>query len=461
MEPFLARVLSRIKPTPAERRRAAAVADDVVERVNRKCAELGVNAEAMLLGSIARGTWLRDEKDIDVFILFPEHLSREELEKQGMGVAKAVAGRSGVERYAEHPYVSMRHRGFDVDLVPCYDVKDPGRIKSAVDRTPHHQRYIQARLTGSMVDEILLTKAFMRGIGVYGAELRIQGFSGYLCELLTLHYGSFRSLVEAGSGWGPETVIDPEKRYADQSEPRLMFRGSPLIVIDPTDQNRNVAAAVSMQSFATFVRACQDFLRVPGERFFFPKKAALMGRSRILRVVRERGTKLIFLVFRSPEVVPDVLYPQLRRTERAILNRLAQEGYQVVRSDVWANSRAVLVFELTDLRLPRMRTRVGPPVPYPGEEFVKEHMGSKNRLAGPFVDRAGRLVFEMKREEGDAIRAIRSAVADSRSLGRNIARSIQEGYEILDERSSGRLLREKGFREFISEYLTRCLPWYR
>ncbi|MEM2878465.1 MAG: CCA tRNA nucleotidyltransferase [Candidatus Hadarchaeales archaeon] len=460
MESIFNQVLARIKPSVAERRRAEKAAAEIVELVNEKCEELEIKAEAKLVGSLARGTWLKKEKDIDVFIFFPEHLPREDMEKQGMAVARAVAGKAGVERYAEHPYVSMKYRGFDVDLVPCYDVPDPARIKSAVDRTPHHQRYIRERITAPLIDQILLTKAFMRGIGVYGAELKIHGFSGYLCELLTLHHGSFSALVRAAIEWKPATVIDPEKKYADSSEPRQIFEGSPLIVIDPTDRGRNVAASVSAVSFSTFVRACQDFVLSPDERFFFPREVRPMTHSQVMATVRRRGTRLLCLKFRAPDLVPDVLYPQLRKTETAILNKLSQEGYDVVRSDVWANSFVVLLFELSSLKPAGVRTRIGPPLPFPGNEFIREHIGSKERLAGPFIDRAGRLVFEMSRE-GTAADEISKVIRDRGSLGKNIAKAMTEDLEILDERSMRKLLRDRGFKKFVSEYLTKCLPWYR
>ena len=41
----------------------------------------------------------------------------------------------------------------------------------------------------------------MKGVGVYGAEIRVGGFSGYLCELLTLSFGSFTDILKAVSDW--------------------------------------------------------------------------------------------------------------------------------------------------------------------------------------------------------------------------------------------------------------------
>ncbi len=460
MDDILDEVLKRARPKAADLKRINRVASELIRRTEAACAKLGIKATSMLVGSAARGTWLRTERDIDIFILFPEGLSREELERQGLAVAREVAGPRGRELFAEHPYVTMKFEGFEVDLVPCYDVAEPSAIKSAVDRTPHHQRYVKERLTPELVDEVLLTKKFTGGTGVYGAELKVQGFSGYLCELLTLHYSSFKNLMQAASEWKPGTIIDHERSYADESEPKLLFEGQPLIVIDPVDPGRNVGAAVSMQNFAVFVRACQEFLRSPRLEFFFPRKVKLLGAPGIQRVLKRRGTKLFCVAFRQPGVVPDVLYPQLRKTERALVTRLAQEGFEVMRSDVWADSNAVIVLELNVAKLPRVRTRVGPPVTLDDRGFIQEHLGSRGRLAGPLVDSAGRVVFELERGEVSARGVLEQTLAECKGFGKHVTEAIKK-HEIFEGANLAKLLRDRKFREFISEYLTRCLPWHR
>ncbi|MBS7613865.1 hypothetical protein KEJ48_06465, partial [Candidatus Bathyarchaeota archaeon] len=40
---------------------------------------------------------------------------------------------------------------------------------------------------------------FAKGIGVYGADIKTGGFSGYLCELLIVSYGDFIKTVESAS----------------------------------------------------------------------------------------------------------------------------------------------------------------------------------------------------------------------------------------------------------------------
>ena len=108
--------------------------------------------EAMVVGSASRGTWVRGDRDLDLFLLFPPELDRESLERDGLSIARAIAlefGDGYREKYAEHPYINATVDGIDVDLVPCYCVASATGIQSAVDRTPFHTRYVSERIGGS------------------------------------------------------------------------------------------------------------------------------------------------------------------------------------------------------------------------------------------------------------------------------------------------------------------------
>lgn len=50
------------------------------------------------------------------------------------------------EHYASHPYVTSEIDGFEVDFVPCYNIENGSQLKSAVDRTILHTKYIQNTL---------------------------------------------------------------------------------------------------------------------------------------------------------------------------------------------------------------------------------------------------------------------------------------------------------------------------
>jgi len=278
-------VLDRIKPSSAEEAHMRSVAREVIDKADSEAREQGLDVYAIHVGSTARDTWLKGKKDIDIFLMFPPDTPLEKLKEDGLRLAREVSPRFE-ERYAEHPYVTALYRGLDVDLVPCYRVKDASRIQSAVDRSPFHNEYVLKHID-ALHDQVRLLKQFTRGVGVYGSELRTRGFSGYLCELLVLNYGSFKSAVEHGAGFKRGRVIDIEG-HMDMS----VEHPDPLIVIDPVDPRRNVAAALSCQKFCEFVDACRRFLKAPSADFFFPppaepmKKGALEG----LLASRARGS---------------------------------------------------------------------------------------------------------------------------------------------------------------------------
>jgi len=149
------------------------------------------------------------------------------LKKKDFYIARRIAhdAESFEERYAEHPYINAVFSGYEVDLVPAFAVKSASEIKSAVDRTPFHNAYVTERIAG-LEDEVLLLKQFMKGIGVYGSELRKRGFSGYLAELLIIHYGSFIALLEAACEWKRSITIDIEKHG-------ILVHDDPMVMIDP------------------------------------------------------------------------------------------------------------------------------------------------------------------------------------------------------------------------------------
>jgi tRNA nucleotidyltransferase (CCA-adding enzyme) len=71
-------------------------------------------------------------------------------------------------------------------------------------------------------------------------KVKVEGFSGYLLELLILFYGDFISLVRNTADWRPPAFINTE-RIASKREIPKKFDSS-LKVIDPVDPNRNVAS---------------------------------------------------------------------------------------------------------------------------------------------------------------------------------------------------------------------------
>ena len=437
-------VLSRVRPSLAERERLLAISRKIIAEIERLAEERGMIIEVMLVGSAARDTWLAQDHDLDIFLGVPENADLGE----AMDLARLIAPEHE-ERYAEHPYVHARMDGFEVDLVPCYLVDDASRLKSAVDRTPFHNRYIIARVSG-LEDEVLLLKQFLKGIGVYGSELKTGGFSGYLAELLVILYRSFADVLRAASRWRPNTVLDLEGKG-------VRLHDEPLTVVDPVDPNRNVAAALTLDKMLLFSAAARSFLARPSLEFFFPPAHEPLSDEEAQSRMDARGTMPIILQFQAPDVVEDVLYPQLRKAEESIRALLTRNGFFILRSDVLAyRNRAVMLFEMEVWELSKAVRRAGPPV-WETEHAARFLAAHPHPLAGPYVNE-GKVVVEEPRKHTSA-QDLMTAELEGLSLGKHLSHAIRQGHKIYAGREILEI-RDREFRIFLAQYLDALAPIY-
>ena len=418
----VARVRERIDPDAAERTALREAVEALSARVEDALNEVPVDADVIQVGSTARGTWLSGDRDIDLFVRFPDDVDRESLERYGLAVGNAVFP-EGHEEYAEHPYVVGEFDGFDVDLVPCFDVDEGAAIQSAVDRTPHHNEYLRARLDEELAAEVRVFKRFLKGIGAYGSNLRTQGFSGYLTELLVLEYGSFESLLRAAADWHPPVELDPEDHGTRSFD-------DPLVVVDPTDSTRNVAAVCSAENVARLQHYARELLADPREELFVDDEPEPLSAAAVRDHVRRRGTTPVAVVFDAPDVVDDQLYPQLYKSIAGVESELGRRGFAPIRSTTFADDDAVLLVELAHRTLPNVARHDGPPV------HVRDHAeGFYEAYAdgdayGPFLN-GDRYVVEREREFTDAADLLRSETLFEVGLGANVEQKLREGYEVL------------------------------
>src|SRR3990172_2012435 len=201
-------VLKRVVPSAEEETRLRETVEAVRSRVGLAVKAHKIAVEPLLVGSVAKGTHL-SPPEIDIFVLFPRETPRETLEKVGLALGEFLEDKKRM--YAEHPYTRGFWKGFEVEVVPCYRIRDASEKMSAVDRTPLHARYVIDQIGKGQRDQVRLLKAFCEGVGVYGAEAKIQGFSGYLCELLVLKFETFRGVLEAAAGWRRGEPIELER----------------------------------------------------------------------------------------------------------------------------------------------------------------------------------------------------------------------------------------------------------
>ncbi|SEW21034.1 CCA tRNA nucleotidyltransferase [Natrinema salifodinae] len=453
LETVVAEIRDRVDPDDDERDRLREVADRLMDRAETAATELCDGADVLQVGSTARNTWISGDRDIDVFVRFPPELDRETLEEHGLEVGHATLP-EGHEEYAEHPYVKGEVEGFDVDVVPCFRLESATEIRSAVDRTPFHTRYLQTRLDEDLAAAVRVTKQFLKGIGVYGSDLRTQGFSGYLTELLVCEYGGFRPLLEAAADWHPPVELDPEdhgqaretaspSRDEEVNDVDLPF-DDPLVVIDPTDPERNVAAVCSSENVARFQHYAREFLESPHTDFFDPSEPEPLTEADLSAHLERRGTTPVAVRFDAPDLVEDQLYPQLRKSLAGITQGLDDRGFDVFRATTIADETAVVFAELAVAERPAVERHEGPPIHVRGhaDGFYVAYADDPDAY-GPFIE-DDRYVTEREREFTTAREFLESDRLFDVGLGAHVETALEDGYEVLIDDEVAALLDEFG-----------------
>lgn len=400
-------ILSEIKPTEEESAEILGKAERLKVLAEGYLSENGIDAEVRFVGSVGKGTYLRNP-DIDLFLLFPMSTPKAEMERLGLKAGKDLIG--GSLMFAEHPYTSGMFEGLEVDLVPCFRLDSTEHMKSSVDRTPFHADFILSRTDDRLKDEIRLMKRFMKGIGAYGAEPDIRGFSGYLCELIAIRYGGFLEAVEACSRWkiGIRVCID------EMGEPMK----DPLVFYDPVDVRRNVASAVHKDTLCLFIEACRSYLAEPDRRFFFPNERIAHPVQTLKGMWESRGTGLISLTFDSPDILPENLHAQVWKTQYRMADKFDEYGFGFLRAVHGGDGEKVsIVFELASIEAPRLKLHQGPPVSSAtGGGFLDKWRGSP--FGDPFIE-DGRWTVLCRPQYRDAAEM---ACSESRNagLGKNL-----------------------------------------
>jgi len=390
MEKVLEMALKRITPGEKEQLEVEGIAREVEVEIGEF---LPSGVRTMLTGSVVKGTFLSGEGDVDLFALFPHSYSKELMFEEVKEAVESAYPKAKMEiAYAEHPYVKFYLKGKKIDVVPAYLMVEGERIKSAVDRSQLHTKYVLEEMSEKQRGDVRLLKKFLKANGLYGAEIKTLGFSGYLCELLVIAHKDFEGVLKAASGWRGKVVLDLERYYTNDKEILKRFPEQ-FIVVDPVDSERNVAAPVSAENFARFVEVCGRFLKNPLEEFFFPKKISAANIEKWMR-----GRNLYGIEFSNEKIVDDVLWGQIRRVSSALGVFLEQNGFTVLGSHSFSDGKkTVLFFELKEEELLLEKEMRGPLLKMKEDcgKFRAKHKGAK------FVEKEGRLFAVEKRKWRD------------------------------------------------------------
>lgn len=466
MEKVLAEVVECVTPEAAERTKMEALAKKLERKVASASKRLSVKAITRVEGSVAKDTWLSGELDIDVFMRVSRSIPREKLADVCLRVARtATKGSEQIERFAEHPYLEATVDGVRVNIVPCYATKR-GEWLSATDRTPFHTDYVNNHLNGRTRDEVRLLKKFMKGIGVYGAEIKVGGFSGYLCELLILHYKTFVNTLDAFSKDKSRIIVDIENHYENRESELVLLFDEPSIIVDPIDRARNVASAVQQQKLYEFIAAAQAFLKAPQSKFFYPQQTAAFDGKEIEKTLKNRGSSFVCVVFGCVKAVPDVLWGQLYKSQRSLRKILHVNDFKVLRDVAWSDEKDLntFVFELEQYCISSVRKHYGPPLVKEKEceKFVAKYVHNTDVVCGPYVEE-GRWVVHVKRKYTNACTLLREKLKDggrNAGVAERISHVLKKGFKVLIDKEIGEVYKKNdAFAVFLTDFLEGRPKW--
>ncbi|MHA2426822.1 MAG: hypothetical protein ACXADB_02185 [Candidatus Hermodarchaeia archaeon] len=283
--------LRKIQPSKADLKAASTVFNKVEKALSAEIEARAVEAAFITLegSSGIKQTQLRGWKELDVFIGLPVSVVPDSLEKTktakpvirrllkkmvrevAVNALKRTSAKDIQVAYAEHPYVVAQLDGYKVDIVFCFDltrdyITEYGPI-TAVDRTPHHSRFIHEHLSEAQRDDVRLLKAFFQSSYVYGDSSPIgrSGFTGFSTEMLIFHTETFEAALEYLSYFEPKP-LDFFNRSLDSLVQK--FASDFFIISDPIDPNRNIASSISKRAYVFSTHMARRLLESPSIRFF-------------------------------------------------------------------------------------------------------------------------------------------------------------------------------------------------
>ena len=385
-------------------------------------------------GSYAKGTWLSKDADIDIFVRFKKSTIEEKFKKISKQIGfNSLKKYSPYVRYSDHPYVEAKIKNTKINVVPFYDVKI-GEWKSAADRSTFHTKFMQKSLTSKMKNDVRILKTFLKSNGIYGAEIAKQGFSGYVSEVLILHFGSFENMIKSISKIKENQVIGKTSKKFETS----------IVIIDPIDNNRNLAAAISNENIGKFVLICRG-LKNKGTLDFFKEKK--------LKISKKYWENLLVIKFNFEIRSPDIIWGQIKRATSSLSTQLELGGFNVLRSKSYTDQKnqVYLFFFLESSRINEIYLKDGPDFfrEDSSKSFISKNLGNTELM---WIGNNGKIISVEKRKQTDAVRFMSEFLKKNLQIGipKGLQNDFKQGYKI----SVGKKNLSKSIKEVANELIS-------
>jgi tRNA nucleotidyltransferase (CCA-adding enzyme) len=397
-------------------------------------------------GSYAKGTWLTEDNDIDFFVRINPNVNKREFEQLGTRIGlSALRKYRPYLRYSDHPYVEAKIQKVRINIVPCYQV-NRGQWKSAADRSPFHTIFMTENLDENMKGQVRILKRFLKSIGIYGSQLSVGGFSGYVTEILILRYRSFIEAISLVANMNRDKQLialnEPDSQY-------LPSFNSSIIIIDPIDPRRNLGAAISAESLGKFILAARSLIQNPSIGYFKSTENKFD-----IRVLEKVKPNLLIVEFKIRKRSPDVIWGQLKRSLTALSKQLSISGFNAFGSTCITdeNEYAAFVFLVEFTTLPSFTLNVGPEVfrKRDTETFIEKKM---NKLTPFWINGNMRVVTISERNNLSAkeyLSELLSGNVSNVGINKDIIEDLRTGFDIY--RGT-----ERKLNRFIKSALSRLI----
>jgi tRNA nucleotidyltransferase (CCA-adding enzyme) len=253
LEKLLEETLKKIKPTQSDLQRINHIAKEFSRILKQN------EIKFIFGGSYAKGTFLKNIEDIDVYLLIEKEEDVENLKEKLKEIFKELRILHG-----SRDYFQVDFKGITFEMVPILNIKDVKEVKNSTDLSRFHVEYVKSKIKKNpkLRDEILLFKYFLKQKEIYGAESYNRGISGYLAEVLTIHFGSFLNVIDFFSkARFPINIGINEKIAAElKKEGKL---NDFFNVLDPVYEKRNLGMACSIEKISSLIIESKLFLKNP------------------------------------------------------------------------------------------------------------------------------------------------------------------------------------------------------
>jgi tRNA nucleotidyltransferase (CCA-adding enzyme) len=398
----------------SEKEKIISKVDDFISSLNSVLKENDVVATAVLGGSSAKGTFLKGNFDCDVFVRFDyknyskknESLS-DILEPIIFKITNSTKSNKNYDRvHGSRDYFQFTLDSIFYEIIPVLLIKKLSDAKNITDSSPLHVEWIKSVINKnpSVVDQIVLTKIFMKANRLYGAESFINGFSGHDIDILISYYGSFINLLSASQSWKKYEVVDVENHYkkvVDKNKIKNMInesKVSPLILIDPIQKERNAAASLSDHKFNSFINIAKLFLEKPSLSFFVKTKIDLNYlKKKLLGLVKgyKNSDVGLLVIDATPKIgKTDVIGAKLLKSLEYIEKQARINGFSVYEFgwDWDKKNSAIFWFYYDTTKLSKTFEKMGPPI------NSKVHVDSFRKKNIDVFERGNRLYANVKRK---------------------------------------------------------------